>query len=82
MARQRHDGSRATMLSYASCGGRWQAWTDEDTRQGEAHRVTYTGEALAILRWFAEPRDLPPSRKTACLLTKDGLDGTWIARAR
>ncbi len=60
-------------------------WTDEDTKQGLPHIVTYTGEALEILRWFAEHRD------TACpylfqengkRLTKDKLDGTWERASR
>jgi integrase len=56
------------------------SWTDEDTKQGLPHIVTYTGEALDILRWFAEHRD--PAcvylfQEDGAPLTKDKLDGAW-----
>jgi integrase len=55
-------------------------WTDEDTKQGLPHVVTYTGEARDILDWFVEHRE-PSSpalfQEDGQPLTKDMLDGTW-----
>jgi integrase len=55
-------------------------WTDEDTKQGSPHIVTYTGDALEILHWFIEHRD--PAcpglfQEAGKPLTKDLLDYAW-----
>jgi integrase len=55
-------------------------WTDEDTKTGLPHIVTYTGEARELLDWFVEHRDRAcPAlfQEDGTILTKDKLDGTW-----
>lgn len=55
-------------------------WSDEDTKAGVPQTVTYTDEALDILRWFVAHRDPACSalfQENGSPLTRGQLDGTW-----
>jgi len=61
------------------------SWTDEDTKAGVPHVVTYTGEARDILDWFVAHRDACcPAlfQEDGKPLAKDQLDGTWSRGCR
>lgn len=60
-------------------------WTDEDTKSGLPHIVTYTGEALDLLNWFVEQRDRSCPylfQEDGQRLTGDKLDFAWERACR
>jgi integrase len=76
----------ATRVEQFSSATGMVTWEPEDTKSETPHRVTYTGEALDILRWFADRHD---PRHAALFqdvdgkpITKNRLDATWHRACR